>query len=466
MSTRVTCLLCVLLFALMGLRAGAEDLPTTKTACHNWAEDKKGYHNLEECVIDIFQLEPFAPAMGNISSGSGTGLGERYRKPWDHEQFQSFLTVRGLYSTSSFYVVDAKYVMSFGPWVYKPHPTGNLCDKKESAKAKHDCETAFFDDARPGFNVKASRIDLRTQDFYGLGPGSTLAGHAVYRQQQDAIGGSGAVPITSWGALGGRFQYFRPEIKGVSGGSLPSVITAYGAAGAPGSTERLDFIQAGLNVGLRTPLGKKKWPWEAHDALVAYDHYSQLGSKQYSFDRLAANGSLVVTGRHHFVKEELDPNQPRAYPTFWQELLCSRDPFKHCTWGTFTTSGLVTASYTGTGSAVPFYLQPTLGGADIDGVDTLRGLVDFRLRAPNRVLLQEAFDKRIWGTELGELGLYVFFDAGNVAMKPGDLSLGNLRKDVGVGISYAVENKIVIRAYYGFGAGEGNHPNAKLPNAF
>jgi hypothetical protein len=88
------------------------------------------------------------------------------------------------------------------------------------------------------------------------------------------------------------------------------------------------------------------------------------------------------------------------------------------------------------------------------------------LRAPNRVLLQEAFDKRVWGTELGQLGLYVFFDAGNVATKPGDLSLGNLRKDVGVGISYSVENKIVIRAYYGFGAGEGSHPNVKLPNAF
>jgi hypothetical protein len=82
-----------------------------------------------------------------------------------------------------------------------------------------------------------------------------------------------------------------------------------------------------------------------------------------------------------------------------------------CLAGTVTLTGRVTASYTGTVSSVPFYLQPTLGGADFDGIDTLRGLVDYRLRAPDRLLVQVDFDKPIAQIglkkhPLGEYGLY------------------------------------------------------------
>jgi hypothetical protein len=155
----------------------------------------------------------------------------------------------------------------------------------------------------------------------------------------------------------------------------------------------------------------------------------------------------------------------------WQDALCMENPLRRCLLGTVSVTGRVTTSYASDVSAVPFYLQPTLGGADLEGVDTLRGLVDYRLRAPNRVLVQVNFDKPIYnvgikGHPLGQYGLYVFFDAGNVSLKPGDLLANGLRKDVGVGFSVAVQNKIVARVYVGFGAGEGSHPNFKLANAF
>jgi hypothetical protein len=56
--------------------------------------------------------------------------------------------------------------------------------------------------------------------------------------------------------------------------------------------------------------------------------------------------------------------------------------------GKLVLKELLTASYLGSNRLVPFYYQPTLGGTDIEGVDTLRGLVDYRLRASNRILLQ------------------------------------------------------------------------------
>jgi hypothetical protein len=41
-----------------------------------------------------------------------------------------------------------------------------------------------------------------------------------------------------------------------------------------------------------------------------------------------------------------------------------------------------------------------------------------------------------------------------------------MRTDVGIGASMAIQNKVVIRAYIAFGAGEGSHPNIKAANAF
>jgi hypothetical protein len=148
-----------------------------------------------------------------------------------------------------------------------------------------------------------------------------------------------------------------------------------------------------------------------------------------------------------------------------------QQPTGSCLAGTVTVAGRVTASYTGTGSLVPFYLQPTLGGADFEGIDTLRGLVDYRLRAPNRLLVQVDFDKPIAQIglkkhPLGQYGLYTFFDAGSVALTPGELASNGMRTDVGVGFSVAVQNKIVLRGYIGFAAGEGSHPNVKMANAF
>ena len=82
------------------------------------------------------------------------------------------------------------------------------------------------------------------------------------------------------------------------------------------------------------------------------------------------------------------------------------------------------------------------------------------------MLLQTDFDKPIAQIglkkhPLGQYGLYGFFDAGNVAATPGQLTSNGLRTDVGAGVSISIQNKIVFRVYMGFGAGEGTHPNAK-----
>lgn len=57
--------------------------------------------------------------------------------------------------------------------------------------------------------------------------------------------------------------------------------------------------------------------------------------------------------------------------SWWKDALCMQGPLGNCSIGAIVLASRVTTSYTGSSSRVPFYLQPTLGGADFDGKDTL-----------------------------------------------------------------------------------------------
>ena len=57
-------------------------------------------------------------------------------------------------------------------------------------------------------------------------------------------------------------------------------------------------------------------------------------------------------------------------------------------------------------------------------------------------------------------------DTGRVAMRPSDLAFEHLRHAVGLGIYISATNRVVFRAYVGFGTGEGIKPNFKLPTSF
>jgi hypothetical protein len=443
MSNRI----CLLL--LLVVSAHADDWQTLKRTCHESVHPWQ-FHTFEECVLDVFTLQPFGPTLGNVGTGSGFGGGLRFAQQFDANHI---VTIKASYSLNSSYIFSGSFRIVHAP-------LGIVQAKGKKGRPGQIDQTK----ARIDFN--ATRVDFHTQDFYGIGPDTSLAQHAVYRQQESWFGMSGYTPVAYLGGVFGvlgEVKYLQPVIKGVSGDTLPSVNVHYGEAGAPGSTMRSDFLETGTGVSLGVPTSKPR-TWEKHEAELMYRHYFEQGSREFSFDRLEgwADMSLDVT------KRLADDDDSRSR---WQDALCMENPLRRCLLGTVSVTGRVTTSYASDVSAVPFYLQPTLGGADLEGVDTLRGLVDYRLRAPNRVLVQVNFDKPIYnvgikGHPLGQYGLYVFFDAGNVSLKPGDLLANGLRKDVGVGFSVAVQNKIVARVYVGFGAGEGSHPNFKLANAF
>jgi len=58
---------------------------------------------------------------------------------------------------------------------------------------------------------------------------------------------------------------------------------------------------------------------------------------------------------------------------------------------------VISESIASAGSVVPFYFQPTLGGSDVNGNTWLPSYNDYRFRAPNTLLLREAFEHSILG---------------------------------------------------------------------
>ena len=207
-----------LLILLTVSAAQAESWKTTKQACQD-ARFFRGFqfHNAEECAVDFFTLDPVGPAIGSIATGSSFGGGFHFvRQPTANNTF----TVKALYTVNSSFLFGGQYQFNFR----LPHAivTGRRPDG-------HGGQT---DTTKGNLFITAVHFDLHAQDFYGLGPNSTLAGHAVYRQHETWFGVQGYSPLASFGnyfgifGVSGQLKYLRPATGGVNDWRFPSHLSA------------------------------------------------------------------------------------------------------------------------------------------------------------------------------------------------------------------------------------------------
>ena len=99
---------------------------------------------------------------------------------------------------------------------------------------------------------------------------------------------------------------------------------------------------------------------------------------------------------------------------------------------------------------MPFYLMPTLGGADISGDSSLRSFHDYRFRAPHTFAAQIEYAHTIYDP----IGAFGFFDAGTVGNRFSDLG-GTVKHSAGVGLTFRIGGLVFAELYYAFGGGEG-----------
>lgn len=114
-------------------------------------------------------------------------------------------------------------------------------------------------------------------------------------------------------------------------------------------------------------------------------------------------------------------------------------------------------SETDEGQEIPFYFQRTLGGPD-----DLRGFRRYRFRDRNLLLLQAEYRWEVFTA----MDAAVFYDAGKVAARRGDLDLSGLEHDYGVGVRFGTDNGVFLRIEGAFGSRDGKHLVFRFGNVF
>jgi hypothetical protein len=364
----------------------------------------------EDCILKLSGLEVIAPVFGSLGPGAGTALGARSEHAINSGRVQSLLTARGLVSFNGSYVAEVHHdvmMPSIGQW---------------------HAATATFED-QIIISPFIRRSDLHAMPFYGVGPESSAAARTEYREQRTEAGVIGSVPLASWFAAGGGITYLAPAIDQVS---------------------QPHFLDSQAFVRLHTPTRTAQTA-HRHEVRLTYDAYSDRGSGANSFQRL----QLFALGSYELRRPLSDPFADRSW---FQNFLCQPIVGDECRAGNLVVDALVTTASARPGQSIPFYLQDTLGGTDREGLDTLRGLDDLRLRAPNRALLQAEFYKDVNGW----FGVFAFVDAGTVAVDAADLTSGRWHHDYGPGIFVRAGGHIVVRAFVAFGGGEGIRSNFRF----
>lgn len=272
--------------------------------------------------------------------------------------------------------------------------------------------------------ISGRRRILPEEDFFGLGPESRRLARTNYAFRETSIDAIGGISPTAWLAVAGAVEYMTPRLGRGRDARVPSIERLFSDSTAPGLQLQPDFVRVGARATVDytdRPLG----PRSGGRYLVSYDRYSDRDVDRYSFGRWTVDVQQYV------------PIVSDARTLALRAHIASATPNE--------------------GHEVPFYPQPTLGGAY-----SLRGLRPYRLRDRNLLLLQAEYRWEVNAFLTGVL----FYDAGKVAFLRRDLDLDDLNHDYGIGLRLGSMSSVALRAEVAFGGGEGTRFVLRFDDVF
>jgi hypothetical protein len=308
---------------------------------------------------------------------------------------------------------------------------------------------------QPVYTVYAQTVSLNKLMMFGSGPASLESGRSYYGMTETIAGVRAIRPIPSrlniglYGEFNGRAVDARPGPDDVS----PSIEELYGPADAPGLSARTFFLQAGVGIRLR-PSYAKELVHLNYD--VAYRPFFDTSGANLSFQRLTVDlGHEISIYRTH-MRVPHDTNGPNDCAISPDDKASACQPIAKTSTkeGTIGFRAFTSLSMTSGGNAVPFYFQPTVGGADINGNNVLSSYQDYRFRAPNLLLLRESLEHSFgkW-----PVGFILLADQATVANTSGDLNKSPWIRSYAAGITLRAGGLPVISLLFAFGGDEGTH---------
>ena len=397
---------------------------------------------LTSCATTLVMGHPFHLSFGSIAPGNGFGFGPAVVTHFTPTNWRVTWSGDAVFSPAGAWRAGT-YLKLFRTKIEPPQ----LARPGERVRPIRITEYSVY-------NVYAQGISLPDLSFYGSGSDSSVAERVSYGMTQTLVGGNAVIPLSRVAAplrisvvLEANARVF--DIRDGASSDVPSIGAIFDDTRAPGLATQPSFAQFSEGVRLK--------PWLFNDRLqlgYAFEYQQFVATESSSSFRrwtidLTHQIPLYRTGGGPQVRDER--NTPNECSTSQSVHACpsvTRDR-----WGSLNVRTMISRSQVGEGSAVPFYLQRTLGGSDINGQRTLASYDDYRFRGPHLVLFQESLEHAIWGP----IGATLLLEQGNVSAQDSRLRLSGLRHSVGVGATLRAGGFPVLTASWHTGGPEGRH---------
>jgi hypothetical protein len=271
--------------------------------------------------------------------------------------------------------------------------------------------------------VRAQHYEFPQEDFFGLGQDSLESNRTSYLLRSTEASAAVAWQASRFIEIGGGVSYLKPRIGSGTDSRFPTTGAVFDTATIPGYDAQTDFLRTDASIAL-------DWrdnPLHPH----AGGRYGVKVSDYRDQDRDA----------FAFRSASIDLQQYIPVPNRYRTIALH-----------------AAANFTDprAGQEVPFYFQPTLGGAQ-----ALRGFREFRFQDRNSLLLTAEYRWEAWWALDGA----VFVDAGKVAAERKNLTLTDLDVSYGFGFRVHSNSAFVARLDFAFSR-EGFIPLLRFEHAF
>jgi hypothetical protein len=319
---------------------------------------------------------------------------------------------------------------AFGPG-YRFHMNDVLVDMSVALSTKTykaaDVRVRWFRafDDRFEFWTNYRYEDFPQEDYFGPGSSSLKSNRTSYDFDSNQIRAVGLFRPVPWLRVGSEIGYTTPDIGAGSDSQFPSIEEVFTEPEAPGLLQQPGYLHTTFfaDVDYRD---QRQRPRSGGFYHVALGVWNDRTLQQYDFKRFDANVNQYVP---------LDAGK------------------KH------VLLGRVGLSYVNndSGSRVPFYFLPYVGG-----VDTVRSFHEFRFRDENALWMtaEYAYTMMKW------VSVAAFVDGGKVARDWQDVRPADLKPGYGFGVRVHSNKQTFARIDLGTGGGEGWQLYLKLGPSF
>jgi hypothetical protein len=260
------------------------------------------------------------------------------------------------------------------------------------------------------------------EDFFGLGRDSLKANRTDYLL--DSVDTGVAIRWRpSLLEVGTGVSYLTPRIGRGTDPRFPSTGELFNPAAIPGFLTQPDFIRADASLAL---------DWRDNPAHPHRGGRYGVVASQFQDQNLNA---------YDFHRVDVELQQYVPLPSRYRIL---------------ALRAVAVVTDADAGQQVPFYFQPTLGGAK-----TMRGFREFRFRDQNSLLLSAEYRWEAWWALDGAL----FVDAGTVAPTRRALSVSDMDVSYGIGFRFHSNSAVVGRLDLAFSR-EGFVPLLRFEHVF